>query len=129
MKVTRILHASVNAAGDLAGARRFYADVLGLEPAERPDIEGIPGSWFTVGEAQVHVVGAPPSGDAIDPIGNHYCLAVDDIDAAVAELDAAGIPYVRAGQGPRGEIVQIWIVDPAGNTVELQQDRSLLSDR
>jgi catechol 2,3-dioxygenase-like lactoylglutathione lyase family enzyme len=125
MKVTRILHATVNAQGDLQGTRRFYAEVLGLEPAERPEIPGLPGFFFAVGDAQVHIVGAPPTGEAIDPTGNHYCLAVDDIEAAAAELEAGGIRYVRGAQGPNDEVTQIWIVDPAGSTVELQQDRPL----
>ena len=42
-----------------------------------------------------------------------------DLDAAIAELEAAGIPYV---EGAQGTTVQIWFVDPAGNTVEIQQD-------
>lgn len=125
MHATRILHASVNAAHDLEATRRFYAEVLGLEPAGRPEIPGIPGWWFTVGGAQVHVVGAAPGGATIDPTGNHYCLGVDDIEAAVLELEAAGIPYVRGRQGDGDGIVQVWISDPAGNTVELQQDPSL----
>lgn len=121
MRVTRILHASVNACGDLGATTRFYAEVLGMEPAARPDIPGVPGSWFAAGPGQVHVVGAPPRGEGIDPTGNHYCLAVDDIEAAVAALDAAGVPYLRGAQGP---VTQIWLTDPAGNTVELQEDHA-----
>ena len=120
MKVTAILHASVNATGELEATRRFYAEVLGLGAAERPGIPGIPGHWFTIGDAQVHVVGAPPHGAGPDPTANHFCVAVDDLDAAIAELEAGGIPYVRGAQGP---VVQIWVADPAGNTVELQQAR------
>ena len=56
----------------------------------------------------------------IDPTGHHYCVAVDDLDAAVAELEARGIEYARGVQGEG--VVQIWITDPAGNTIELQQE-------
>jgi hypothetical protein len=38
----------------------------------------------------------------------------------VAELEARGIDYERAVQGDH--TVQIWINDPAGNTIELQQE-------
>jgi hypothetical protein len=49
---------------------------------------------------------------------------VDDLDSAVAELERAGIPYVRGQQDQRGVIVaQIFVVDPAGNVVELQEDK------
>ena len=73
-------------------------------------------------EAELHLVDAPPRNSAIQPAGNHFCVAVEDLDAAVAELDREGVDYVR---GAQGEVMQIWIADPAGNTIELQQDRSL----
>jgi hypothetical protein len=47
-------------------------------------------------------------------------VAVEDLDGAIAELEARGIEYERALQG--AGTVQIWIRDPAGNTIELQQD-------
>jgi catechol 2,3-dioxygenase-like lactoylglutathione lyase family enzyme len=98
----------------------FYRDVLGLGDEERPEIPGIPGHWHAVGDQQLHLVGAPPSQAGIDPTGNHFCVAVEDLDAAIAELEALGIRYERAIQGEG--TVQIWIADPAGNTIELQQD-------
>jgi catechol 2,3-dioxygenase-like lactoylglutathione lyase family enzyme len=122
VNVTRILHASVNVHGQLDETARWYVKTLGLAAAPRPDIPGIPGSWFTTGDSQIHLVGAPPQGTSIDPTGIHYCLAVDDIDAAIAELEADHIPFLR---GSQGDVIQIWIVDPAGNTVELQQDHQL----
>jgi len=123
MKVTRFHHVSVNTNGtDLDEVVTFYRDVLGLDDADRPDIPGVPGHWHAVDDQQLHIVGAPSRGAGIDPTGPHYCVAVDDLDAAIAELDARGIDYERAIQGEG--TVQIWIVDPAGNTVELQQDRA-----
>jgi catechol 2,3-dioxygenase-like lactoylglutathione lyase family enzyme len=98
----------------------FYRDVLGLGDEPRPEIAGIPGHWHVVGDQQLHLVGAPPSGNAIDTTGHHYCVAVDDLPAAIAELEARGIEYARAVQGEN--TVQIWIADPAGNTIELQQE-------
>ena len=62
--------------------------------------------------------GPPRNSDRLH--GNHYCVSVVDLDAAIAELEALGIDYQRAVQGKN--TVQIWISDPAGNTIELQQD-------
>ena len=121
MKVTRFHHVSVNSNDTPLDAMvEFYRDVLGLGDEPRPEIVGIPGHWHLVGDQQLHLVGAPPSGNAIDTTGHHYCVAVDDLDTAIAELEARGIEYVRAVQGEN--TVQIWIVDPAGNTIELQQE-------
>jgi len=124
MRITRVLHTSVNVSGDLDGAREWYARTLGLDPTWRPDIPGVPGAWFAVDAVQIHLVGAPERGDgAIDPSAHHVCFAVADLDAAVAELEAAGVPYLRGAQDQHGvEVVQIFVTDPVGNVVELQQD-------
>jgi catechol 2,3-dioxygenase-like lactoylglutathione lyase family enzyme len=120
VNVTRVLHVSVNVEGALAPTRAFYEDVLGLGSEPRPEIPGIAGHWFGLGGAQLHLVDAPPGPAGIRPAGNHYCVAVDDLDGAIAELDARGIEYRR---GAQGDVVQIWFADPVGNTIELQQDR------
>jgi glyoxylase I family protein len=121
VRVTRLNHVSVNTNGTpLPEMVAFYRDVIGLADEVRPEIPGIPGHWHRVGDQQLHLVGAPPSGTPIDPTGHHYCVDVDDLDAAVAELEERGIEYEHAVQG--AGTVQIWIRDPAGNTVELQQD-------
>jgi catechol 2,3-dioxygenase-like lactoylglutathione lyase family enzyme len=123
MRVTRFHHVSVNANGTPVEAMvEFYRGVLGLGDRPRPEIPGVPGHWHTVGDQELHLVGAPSSDAAIDPTGNHYCVAVDDLDSAIVELEAEGIEYVRALQGE--DTVQIWISDPAGNTIELQQETS-----
>ena len=122
MKVTRFHHVSVNCHNArLAEMVSFYGGLFGLDSKERPDIPGIPGHWFEVAGQELHVVGSPPRGTEIDSTENHFCIAVDDLDGAIAELDERMIPYERAVQG--AGTVQIWITDPAGNTIELQQDR------
>jgi catechol 2,3-dioxygenase-like lactoylglutathione lyase family enzyme len=121
VKVTRVQHVSVNTNDvPLADMVAFYRDVLGLDDAARPEVPGVPGHWHRAGGTEVHLVDAAPRGTRIDPRGNHYCLTVEDLDGAIDELDARGVDYVKAVQG--ADTVQIWIVDPAGNTIELQQE-------
>jgi catechol 2,3-dioxygenase-like lactoylglutathione lyase family enzyme len=121
MQVTRFHHVSVNSHGaSLADMVAFYRDVLGLGDKPRPEIPGIDGHWHTVGDQELHLVGAPPKGTPIDSTGNHYCVTVEDLESAIAELEDRGIEYQRAVQG--AGTVQIWINDPAGNTIELQQE-------
>jgi glyoxylase I family protein len=121
MKVTGVLHVSVNAENALGPTRQFYERLFQLDTKARPDIPGIAGYWFAVGDAELHLVDAPAGTSGIRPAGNHFCVAVEDLDAAIAELERDGVDYLR---GAQGEVVQIWVADPAGNTVELQQDRS-----
>jgi catechol 2,3-dioxygenase-like lactoylglutathione lyase family enzyme len=121
MKVTRFHHVSVNANGTPVDEMvAFYRDVLGLGDKARPDIPGISGHWHTVGDQELHLVGAPARGNGIDPTGHHYCVAVTDLAGAVAELEERGIAYERAVQGE--STIQIWFTDPAGNTIEIQQE-------
>jgi glyoxylase I family protein len=119
MKARRILHHSVNVEGDLDAAEEFYTGVLGLEiEPSRPEIPGVGGRWLRVGDAEIHLVDAPIADAPIRSTDAHVCLAVDDIAAAIASLDEAGIAYERAAQG---SVVQVFLADPAGNIVELQE--------
>lgn len=122
MRVTRLHHVAVNTNGtDLEQMSAFYSEVLGLADEPRPDIPGIPGHWHRLGDQQLHLVGAPPLGSGPDPTGPHLCVCVDDLQAAAAELEARGLKLVRGVQG--AGVAQVWFTDPAGNTVELQQER------
>jgi catechol 2,3-dioxygenase-like lactoylglutathione lyase family enzyme len=119
VKVTRTLHHSVNVEGHLDATVAFYRQLLELEDEARPVIPGVDGHWFDAGTVQLHLVDADAGPQAIKPTGPHVCFAVEDLPAAITELEEAGIPYAEGAQGP---VVQIWFVDPAGNTVEIQQD-------
>lgn len=52
---------------------------------------------------------------------NHMCLAVDDINALVAEIEAAGIPLLMPLKLALDGNWQAWIEDPDGNRIELMQ--------
>ena len=119
MKVTRTLHHSVNVEGRLDECTAFYRSLLDLPDESRPTIPGVDGHWFAAGDVQLHLVDADAGTGAIQPTGPHVCFAVEDLDAAIAELERDGIPYLRGAQGP---VVQIWFADPAGNTIEIQQE-------
>jgi len=122
VKVTRTLHHSVNVEGKLAGTIEFYRGLLDMPDEVRPDIPGVEGHWFGAGNSQLHLVDAPAGVGPIQPAGPHVCFAVTDLEGAIAELERVSIPFVR---GAQGTTVQIWFADPAGNTVEIQQDTDL----
>ncbi len=104
---------------DLDQARRFYVEGLGLTEVQRPDF-GVPGAWLQAGAEQVHLMVAeePPPGR------QHFALTVDDLEAAVADLEAAGIPAQRSPALP-GAGRQAFVTDPSGNLVELNQPDEL----
>jgi glyoxylase I family protein len=114
VKPSAVHHVSINV-DDVDAALGFYVGLLGLEPRhDRPDF-GFGGAWLQAGGQQVHLIQAPPPPNR----GQHFALAVDDIDAAVAELRAGGVTVsdpVAVGPGR-----QSFLTDPAGNQVELNQ--------
>jgi len=120
MKVVKVQHISVNCHGNLTATRQFYSELFELPEIPRPNIPGIDGSWLGLGDVQLHLVDAAESGSSPDPVAPHFCLWVVDIDAARAELESAGIDYL---EGSQGDVVQIWVSDPSGQVVELQQSR------
>jgi len=119
VKVTRVLHHSLNVEGSLDPTVAFYRDFLHVPEEARPEIPGVGGHWFATAGTQLHLVDAPAGHGPIRPTGPHVCFAVTDLEAAVTELDEAGIEWVRAWQGTTE---QVWLCDPAGNTIELQQE-------
>jgi len=131
IKVTGLLHHGVRVGKkpeEVDAARSFYADVLGLEADKhRPDIQGVPGYWMNLGndaQQQIHLMGAEgPSpfakSESEDPVTPHVALAVEDVHEAMRVLDERGIRYFTVGN-----IVgnfQLFVRDPAGNMVELQE--------
>ena len=121
MKITGFSHASVNVHGAVDETLKFYREFLGLAELTRPENLRIPGAWYQAGDAQIHLIGAEDDGRRGNPVGPHYAVLVDDLEAAVAEIEAAGLRYLRIGDDRTG---QVWITDPSGNTIELQQDPS-----
>jgi predicted enzyme related to lactoylglutathione lyase len=68
--------------------------------------------------------GRQPLADGTKPVPggwNRILLEVSDINAEAARLRAAGVKFRREDivSGPGG--LQIWVVDPSGNLVELFQ--------
>jgi lactoylglutathione lyase len=49
----------------------------------------------------------------------HLCWEVDDMDAALAELEERGVPITTPVRRGRTGNLQAWITDPEGNRVEL----------
>ena len=117
MKVTQLLHASI-LVQDVAVARAFYEEVLGLKPSvNRPDMS-FPGVWYEFGAQQIHLIGLGQDPQAINHEhggrDRHIALSIDDIDALKTRLDAVGKTYTLSRSGRRA----LFCRDPDGNALE-----------
>ena len=110
---------------DVGAAVDFYGGVLGFRVGfdARPAIaELVRGSLRLLVSGPVSSAARPmPDGRVPAPGGwNRIHLLVDDIDAEVARLTAAGVPFRNEVlDGPGGR--QVLVEDPCGNPVELFQ--------
>lgn len=125
MLIERLHHVSLSVT-DLARARRFYADVLGLRELPRPPFD-FPGAWFDLGNGQLHLIvhGAPRSlrgTTEIDSRDGHFALRVSDWEAALERLKAHAVPHVERWENAT-PFAQIHLTDPDGNGIELNVER------
>jgi catechol 2,3-dioxygenase-like lactoylglutathione lyase family enzyme len=101
-------------------ARRFYGEVLGLEPVPPPSSLGPEGFvWFRIGDtgSEVHVFTEDPfQGGCPD---QHLCLQVDDLTAYRDRLSSHGVEVeetITIRNRPR-----LFIHDPFGNRLEITE--------
>jgi glyoxylase I family protein len=103
---------------DLAAARHFYGDVMGLTEIERPNFK-VDGVWFQLGASQLHIV---LEDGHVAPESQHFAVQVSDLDAAVASIEAHGVSVrTFGGRFLPGAGHQALVCDPAGNHIELNQ--------
>lgn len=115
MNVRGFHHVAVNV-DDVPAAVDFYTNVLGLSVRDdRPGDRGRDGAWLDAGPQQLHLrqSNVPPE------LGQHFALQVDDLDSVVRELRAQGLDITDPS--PIGTGRQSFVVDPAGNRIELHQ--------
>src|SRR5690554_2306001 len=117
MKIVQLDHVALHVE-DVERSRRFYEQVLRLEPIPRPAFS-FPGAWFRLGERQeLHLIG-----DRDEPVnshrrGTHWALLVDDLPAWEAHLQKIEVAYSPRRVRPDGAF-QIFLSDPDGHVVEL----------
>ena len=131
VKVLELHHHGIRvgpSADEVAKARKFYGDVLGLDhDPGRPTIPTIDGYWMDVGgAAQIHLMGVNgqskfAKGPGQDPSLPHVALAVADIQEAKKELDRLGVEYWAAESVVGPQSLQLFMKDPFNNMIELHQ--------
>jgi catechol 2,3-dioxygenase-like lactoylglutathione lyase family enzyme len=117
---SRINHVSINAR-DLQESVDFYIDLLAAEPIATPNF-GIPVQWLALGRTQLHLFEKE-----LQPTSHHHLgITVDDLEPVYRAAERRGA-FDREAFGNHlvelpGDIVQLYIRDPAGNLVEIDQD-------
>lgn len=115
----RLLHIGLIVA-DLERSADFYEEILGLTRDTRPEL-GFDGIFYGLEDGQqIHLMRLNDPYQGIErPVhggrDNHVALAVDDLEAIRARLDAAAIPYTKSRSGRAA----IFCRDPDGHAVEL----------
>jgi catechol 2,3-dioxygenase-like lactoylglutathione lyase family enzyme len=102
-------------AADLDAALAFYRDHFGGEVVADLEFAGARNVFMRVGEGALHFYDQPPNPRG--PI-NHLGMCVDDLDACIVELGAAGYlprPAVDTGigrysmvEGPDGVLLEVF---------------------
>ena len=120
---------AVLAVSDLAAARRFYEDRLGLTPGETSD-QGV--EYPCAGDTSLFAYLSPENAGRNPATSAGW--AVDDLDATMAELAARGVVFEQYDQpgiktDPRGvfdagPFRAAWMKDPDGNTLAMTERRS-----
>ena len=116
---TYINHVSINAR-DLRASVDFYVDLLAAEPIATPNF-GLPVQWLALGDTELHLFERD-----LQPTSHHHLgIAVADLEPVYRaaerrgafDFDAFGNNLVELP----GDLVQLYVRDPAGNLVEIDQ--------
>jgi catechol 2,3-dioxygenase-like lactoylglutathione lyase family enzyme len=103
---------------DVPKTVRFYGDLLGLVPGDRPNL-GFPGAWlYAQGRAILHIVGGRPP-EALKPgVIDHIAFSARGLATVLARLNAHNVEHVCRQQVGSGTW-QVFFFDPNGARVEL----------
>lgn len=105
------------------GARRFWADGLGMTEVAKPEtLAGRGGCWFRAGTAEIHVGVEERFAPARKA---HPALVVDDLDAIGARLEALGFQVDRTERHTFPGFERCHAFDSHGNRVELLAQGSI----
>lgn len=103
---------------DLAAAREFYEQVLGLEPSsvwQRPGSDPL-GAEFETGNLTLALVDSEALGIGFAPNNHPIALHVEDFKGAKAELESRGVEF-KGETIDSGVCWQAFFEDPDGNAI------------
>ncbi len=103
---------------------KFYDDVLGLKPGDRPNF-AFPGAWiYSEGRAVLHLIDISGTDDEGKPdtgCVDHIAFVSHGFEAMKTHLEKGGHEY-EAREVPGGRLLQIFVRDPNGVLLELNYE-------
>jgi len=128
---------------DVRASAKFYAEIIGMAegrwtfppPEQTGHLSADParltlfpgGAQARGANAGLHLIRPEPEFarrnglDHNPSIGGHVAIQVADLDAVIARLKAAGIPYSETGVFAIPGMRHLYVYDPAMNLLEINQ--------
>lgn len=132
MKLIRVDHLGIAVASLDAAARAYQALGFSVESVHDVETEKVRAAFLPIGETRLELLEPTDPSSVIAKFLerrsglHHVCLLVDDIEAALRELKAKGVPLIdeKPRQGAHG--CRVAFLHPraaAGVLVELKQEQ------
>jgi catechol 2,3-dioxygenase-like lactoylglutathione lyase family enzyme len=116
--IVGVNHVQVNvSAAELAAAREFYLEFMGMSETARPAVFRSEGFWFRAGGFEMHI-GVEDNVDR-SATRAHVAYEVNDVAGWRKKVEEAGLPIVEQPKIPGFE--RFHFRDPFGNNIELIQ--------
>jgi catechol 2,3-dioxygenase-like lactoylglutathione lyase family enzyme len=115
IQVIRFEHVQINVT-DLARARKFYGELLGMVETPRPESFDFAGCWYRLGEVDIHLVVRSPEATS----ARHICLWVADVRATAKRLEESGYAIKWDLKYKIRGVDRFFVLDPDGNRTEFQ---------
>jgi lactoylglutathione lyase/glyoxylase I family protein len=120
IKVKQVAHVCFFA-HDLEATRRFYEDVLGLKTSFNFLRDGRRFGFYLDAGGRTFVEVFQKDGTSFEETNqiNHLCLEVENLDQAIAHIEAKGVSLFRPKKLACDDTFQCWLKDPNGVKIEL----------
>ena len=113
---------------NLEKSTEFYQRIIGLDTIPEPFHDG-KHTWFSVGpKSHLHLIAGAAFATSHDK-NSHLCFSVLSVDAFVANLIKAGVPFedwpgkAQSVTTRVDGVKQIYFKDPDGYWIEINDDR------
>ncbi|SFJ30782.1 VOC family protein [Jannaschia pohangensis] len=123
-------------AKDVRATAAFYSNVLGMKeapwafPKTRGYLPGDPDKLALMGDGRdshsgLHLIAPDPEFASKNnlihnpSVGGHVAFQVNDLDAVIARLTAAGVPFSVTGEFAIPGLRHVYVNDPEGNLIEI----------